>query len=182
MPSWKKIIVSGSDALLNSLTVTGNTIITGSLAVGTSSIGPNENTITLGARDNANQGAQLGFNAPGGTYTSASFIDLYQDRLRLLRGTNAGSIGEVAWWSMNNLQMALPAYTSTSAFPGTAAGFLAFDSSGNVITVAAGNPFPYTGSAQITGSLAVTGSLFITGSTTTDLVRITQFATVNAFV
>ena len=184
MPSWKKVIVSGSDASLNSLTVTGNTIITGSLAVGTSSIGPFENTITLGARDSVNEGGQLGFNAPGGTYTSASFIDLYQNRLRILKGNNTASSGEVANWNMHNLQMALPAYSSVSSFPGTAVGFLAFDSSGNIITAAgsAGSPFPFTGSAQITGSLAVTGSLFITGSTTTDLVRITQTGTGNAFV
>lgn len=176
MPSWKKVIVSGSDASLNSLTVTGNTIITGSLAVGTSSIGPSENTITLGARDNGSEGAQLGFNAPGGTYTSASFIDLYQNRLRILKGTNAGSVGEVAWWNMHNLQMALPGYSSISSFPGTAAGYLAFDATGNVITVAAGNPFPYTGSAQITGSLAVTGSLTVTAGITGSLQGTSSYA------
>ena len=52
-------------------------------------------------------------------------------------------------------------YSSVSSFPGTAEGYLAFNSSGNIITVAAGNPFPFTGSAQITGSLSVTGSLNI---------------------
>ena len=77
MPNWKKIIVSGSDASLNSLNVTAgvtgsllgtastasyvntlnqNVIITGSIAVGTSSLGPNENTLTLGARDAGNEG------------------------------------------------------------------------------------------------------------------------------
>jgi hypothetical protein len=61
-------------------------------------------------------------------------IDLYQDRLRLLKGTNAGSVGEVAWWSMNNLQMALPAYTGSGAFPGTEVAMLGTDASGNVLT------------------------------------------------
>ena len=48
------------------------------------------------------------------------------------------------------------------------------------------NPLQQTvivsGSTQITGSLGVTGSLIITGSTSTDLVRITQNGTGNAFV
>ncbi|CAB4155232.1 LbR_YadA-like domain containing protein [uncultured Caudovirales phage] len=44
------------------------------------------------------------------------------------------------------------------------------------------SPFPFTGSALITGSLGVTGSLSITGSTSSDLVRITQTGTGNAFV
>ena len=154
MPNWKKVIVSGSNASLNSISVSsgatitgslgvignvtfnGNQLITGSATIGASSLGASENTLTLGARDTSNEGGQLGFNAPGGTYTSASMIDLYQNRLRILRGTNAGSDAEVAWWSMHNKQMALPAYNSAGAFPGTAAGYLAFDTSGNIITVA----------------------------------------------
>lgn len=142
-----------------SLHVMGNTLITGSLTVGSSSIGASENTITLGARDNGSEGGQIGFNAPGSTYTSASMIDLYQNRLRVLKGTNAGSTAEVAWWSMHNLQMALPAYTSVSSFPGTAAANLAVDTSGNIITVSTtgGTVFPYVGNAIITGSLSVTG-------------------------
>jgi hypothetical protein len=117
-----------------SLHVSGSTIISSSLVVGSGSLGPNENTLTLGARDTTNEGGQLGLNAPGGTYISASFIDLYQNKLRILKGTNAGSTGEVAWWSMHNLQMALPGYNSVSAFPGTAVAVLSVDTSGNVLT------------------------------------------------
>jgi hypothetical protein len=109
-------------------------VITGSLTVASSSQGPNENTLTLGARDAASEGGQVGFNAPGGTYTSASFIDLYQNRLRVLKGTNAGSTGEVAWWSMNNLQMSLPAYTGSGAFPGTEVAMLGVGSDGTMLT------------------------------------------------
>ena len=115
-----------------------NVVITGSLTVGSGSIGASENTLTLGARDAVNEGGQLGFSAPGGTYTSASMLDNYQNRFRLLRGTNAGSDAEVAWWSMHTKQMVLPAYTSAAAFPGTVAANLAVDPSGNIITVAAG--------------------------------------------
>lgn len=111
-------------------------LITGSLTVGSASLGPSENTITLGARDAVNEGGQIGFNAPGGTYTSASMIDLYQNRLRILRGTNAGSDAEVAWWSMHNKQMALPAYNSATAFQGTAVASLFVDSNGQILTKA----------------------------------------------
>jgi hypothetical protein len=116
-------------------TLNQNIIITGSAAIGTSSLGPFENTLTLGARDTGAEGGQLGFNAPGGTYTSASFIDLYQNRLRILKGTNATSTGEVANWNMHTLQMALPAYQSSSSFGGTATADLAVDSGGNIITI-----------------------------------------------
>jgi hypothetical protein len=127
-------INTSSFATTGSNTFNGSQIITGSLAVGTSSLGPNENTLTLGARDVANEGGQLGFNAPGGTYTSASFFDLYQNRFRLLRGTNAGSTGEVATWNLGTLQMQLPAYTSATSFPGTSVASLAVDSGGNILT------------------------------------------------
>lgn len=194
MPSWRKVIVSGSDASLNSLyspnitgslhgtasyatqalsssfattasyitTLNQNVLITGSVAIGVSSLGPFENTLTLGARDNANEGGQLGLNAPGGTYTSASFIDIYQNQVRVLRGTNAGSTGLVTQWNLHTLQMQLPAYTAASSFPGTATANLAVDSSGNVITVstAGGSVFPYTGNAVITGSLTTTGVIY----------------------
>ena len=143
-------------------TLNQNLVITGAVSIGTSSVGPNENTLTLGARDSVNEGGQLGLNAPGGTYTSASFIDLYQNRLRILRGTNAGSTGEVATWNLGTLQMVLPAYTNASSFPGTATANLAVDSGGNVITVstAGGTVFPYVGNAVITGSLTTTGIIY----------------------
>ncbi len=74
--------------ITGSLLTSGSSIISNQLTIGSSSQGPNENTLTLGARDAVNEGGQLGFNAPGGTYTSASFLDLYQNRLRILKGTN----------------------------------------------------------------------------------------------
>ena len=152
MPSWKKVIISGSNAALNSLTVTNgitgslfgtasfatsasfavsssravtssyavsssnaltasfvlsssyaisssnaltasyvntlnqNVLVTGSATIGALSAGASENTLTLGARDAANEGGQIGFNAPGGTYTSASFIDNWQNKARILKG------------------------------------------------------------------------------------------------
>ena len=143
-------------------TLNQNVVITGSAAIGTSSLGPSENTLTLGARDSVNEGGQLGLNAPGGTYTSASFIDNYQNQFRILRGSNNGSNASVAGWNLHSLQMSLPAYTNASSFPGTATANLAVDSSGNVITVstAGGSVFPYVGNAVITGSLTTTGIIY----------------------
>jgi len=144
-------------------TLNQNVIITGSVAIGTGSIGASENTLTLGAKDAVSEGGQLGFNAPGGSYISASMIDLYQNRLRILKGTNAGSTGEVAGWNMHTLQMNLPGYTNASSFTGTATANLAVDSGGNVITVSTtgGTVFPYTGNAVITGSLTVTQPIYV---------------------
>jgi hypothetical protein len=143
-------------------TLNQNVLITGSLTVGATSVGASENTITLGARDTANEGGQIGFNAPGGTYTSASFIDNWQNKHRILKGNNTTSTGLIAQWDIHTTQMQLPSYTSTSAFPGTAAANLAVDSSGNVITVSTsgGTVFPYTGNAVITGSLTTTGIIY----------------------
>jgi hypothetical protein len=139
-------------------TLNQTVIITGSAAIGTSSLGPSENTLTLGARDTSNEGGQIGFNAPGGTYTSASFMDNWQNKARILKGNNTTSTGLIAQWDIHTTQMQLPGYTAASSFPGTAAANLAVDSGGNVITVSTsgGTVFPYTGNAVITGSLTAT--------------------------
>lgn len=180
------ITISGSNVGIGILTPSaslhtmGSVIVSGSMIIGSGSLGPNENTLTLGARDNGSEGGQLGFNAPGGTYTSASVIDLYQNRLRIKRGTNTGSTEEAAWWSMHNLQMALPAYTSATSFTGTAAGYLAFDSSGNVITTAgvgsavniSNSDLTITSNATRTLSHAGTSRFIITGSNSSYLLEL----------
>ena len=117
-------------------TLNQNVIITGSAAIGTGSLGPSENTLTLGARDSSSEGGQLGLNAPGGTYTSASFIDVYQNRFRILRGTNISSDGEHLSVNLHTGQVAFTKYTNSSSFTGTTAGYLAFDTGGNIITTA----------------------------------------------
>ena len=104
-------------------------------------------------------------------------LDNYQNRLRILKGTNAGSTAEIASFSMISGQMTLPAYTGSGAFPGSAAGYLAIDTSGNVITttpsttdLSALNSFSasinsYTSSINAkTGSFATTGSNTFTGN------------------
>ena len=167
MPNEFKIkngfFAEGSSNITGSLNVTGSAIFHGSLTIGSSSLGPNENTLTLGARDASNEGGQIGFNAPGGTYTSASFIDNWQNKARILKGNNTTSTGLIAQWDIHTTQMQLAGYTAVSSFPGTAAANLAVDSGGNVITVSTtgGSVFPYTGNAVITGSLTVTQPIYV---------------------
>jgi hypothetical protein len=134
-------------------TLNQNVIISGSAAIGTGSLGASENTLTLGARDTASEGGQLGLNAPGGTYLSASMFDNYQNRTRLLTGTNTTSVAEVAWWNMHTKQMALPAYQASSSFGGTATADLAVDSGGNIITI----PHLYR-TTNLTDTTTISGS------------------------
>jgi hypothetical protein len=151
------------------LNVAGNLIVTGSTAIGTGSLGPFENTLTLGARDTGGEGGQLGFSPSGGTWTSASFIDLYQDRLRILKGTSATSTGEVARFNMHTNQMGLAGYTSVSSFPGTAVGLLAFDSAGNILTTTAGGSGTVTSvaTAGTVSGITLTGGTITTSGTIT---------------
>lgn len=69
-----------------------NVVITSSLTVGYTTTGINENTLTLGPAPGGGtgEGGQLGLNATGGSYTSASFLDTWQDQFRVLRGSNTG--------------------------------------------------------------------------------------------
>jgi hypothetical protein len=67
-----------------------------------------------------------------------------------------------AFFIKDNRQLQLPSYTASSSYTGTAAGYLAFDSSGNVITVAGvaatdNTKLPLTGGA-LTGPLTITGN------------------------
>jgi hypothetical protein len=157
MPNWKKVIVSGSDASLNLLFVSSN------IAIGTSSLGSTENTLVIASPPSPGigEGGQILLQASGGLYTSASMLDTYQNKFRVLRGTNAGSDGVVTQFDLHTKQMQLPAYTSVSSFPGTAVANLAVDSTGSIITVSTsgGSVFPYTGVAAINGGLVVTGSI-----------------------
>lgn len=118
-------------------TLNQNVLITGSLTIGNTSLGSGENTLVVGLPPNGGtgEGGQILLQAPGGTYTSASMFDNYQDSTRLLRGTNASSDAIVAQWNMHSKQMSLPAYNSQTAFIGTPVASLSVDSNGNILTV-----------------------------------------------
>jgi hypothetical protein len=65
-------------------TLNQNVLITGSTTIASTTAGANENTLTLGPSPagGSGEGGQLGLNAVGGTYTSASFIDVYQNQIQ----------------------------------------------------------------------------------------------------
>ena len=85
-------INTSSFVTTGSNTFIGNQIISGALAIGTSSLGSTENTLVVGPPGGGvGEGGQILLQASGGLYTSASMIDTYQNTFRILRGTNAGS-------------------------------------------------------------------------------------------
>ena len=185
MPSWKKIITSGSAAILTNITASSYTgsftgsfsgtvtsasfastasfvntlnqrvLITGSLTVGSSSLGSGENTLIVGIPPNAGtgEGGQILLSAAGGTYTSASMLDNYQDSFRVLRGTNTGSDAFKLKVDLHTGQVQIPNYNGPSAFSGTSAANLEVDSSGNIITTNPVTPVAgYTGIVTIIGN------------------------------
>ena len=167
-------------------TLNQDVIITSSLTVGANTQGPSENTLTLGPRG-ASEGGQLGLQAPGGTYTSASMLDNYQDRFRILRGSNAGSDAEIASFNMHTKQFFLPSYNNVSSYPGTAVAYLGVNSSGDVITVSAGTVS--SASFASTASLAFTAltASFVTSSNVfgpfgSNSILTSSFATSASFV
>ena len=143
--SYGDLLVKSGSVWTNSKQLTGSYSITGSLTatsqliIGSPITASTEATLILGPPPGAGagEGGQIIMQAPGGTYSSASMWDNYQNQTRLLRGSNASSDAVVASWNMHTKQMQLPAYNSTTAFTGTVAGILAFDSSGNILTTTA---------------------------------------------
>lgn len=87
----------------------------------------------------------------GGIATSGSIIDL--DRFRIAQ----------------NGQLKLNAYTSSTSFSGTVAGYLAFDNIGNILTITSAGggtgPAGPQGPIGLTGATGNTGSIGLTGLT-----------------
>ena len=94
-----------------------------------------EGSLALGAMGTG-EGGQLVLNKAT-SYTYAAHLDIWQDVFRILYGTNTATAGVAMSLNLSTRQLILPAYTTATSFSGTAAGWLAFDSAGNVITVAA---------------------------------------------
>jgi hypothetical protein len=116
--------VLGVDALLNHISGTGNTAVGYSTGLG----------ITTG-----NYNTILGANVTGLAAGLSNNIILADGQ-----GNQRLSLGSTG-------QLKLSQYTATTSFPGTTAGFLAFDASGNILSVAApggGSPAGTTGAVQ----------------------------------
>ena len=121
------------------------TFDTGYVGVGTTS--PNE-LLSLGFADNSN--ASIEFRSS--TYARLALITGENDTSTTngnlqFKTRSGGSINERMRIASTG-QLKLNAYTSTSSFPGTAAGYLAFDSSGNIITVAGGGSIGGSGTTN----------------------------------
>ena len=93
-----------------------------------------EASLSLGAHG-TDEGGQLVLNKAT-SYSYAAHIDVWHDVLRFLYGSNTATTGVAMSLNLSNRQLVLNAYTAVNSFTGTAVGYLAFDSSGNVITVA----------------------------------------------
>lgn len=124
-----------------------------------------EGSLMLGAHSAAEGGQLILQKGTGQTY--AAHLDNYTDQFRVLYGTNSTSAGIAMQISLSTGQLNLPFYTSTTSFTGTVAGYLAFDSSGKIITTAApsgggGSYVPLAG-GTMTGTLKIGsgGSLHI---------------------
>ena len=126
-----------------------------------------------------------GNRVTSGVYGNINFVTSGSTRMTIAGGTSAGRVGinktspnatlDVSGSAIisgsltTTSSVAFKAYTSATSFPGTAVGYLAFDTAGNIITKEGVGAFPYTGSAQITGSLDITGSLIVTQGITGSL-------------
>jgi hypothetical protein len=118
-------------------TTTGDVLFgttSGVVGIGTTTIGTEAN-LYLGAKSTT-EGGQL-ILQKGTSQTYATHLDNYSDQFRVMYGTDTGSSGIALAVSMSTRQLILPAYTTTSSFSGTVVGYLAFDSSGNILTVTA---------------------------------------------
>ena len=118
-------------------TVTGDVLFgttSGVVGIGTTNLSTEAN-LYLGAKGTT-EGGQL-ILQKGTAQTYATHLDNYTDQFRIMYGTDTGSTGIALAVSMSTKQLILPAYTTTSSFSGTVVGYLAFDSSGNVLTVTA---------------------------------------------
>lgn len=80
-------------AKFTNATTIGNSIMidngTG-VAVGASTI-PAETKLVVGAVNATNEGGQIQLNAPGGSFTTAYHVDNFENRFRIMSGTNTSS-------------------------------------------------------------------------------------------
>jgi hypothetical protein len=111
-----------------------------------------EASLFLGAHTTL-EGGQLVLQK-GTSQTYAAHLDNYSDQFRVMYGTNTGSTGVALGVNLATGQLNLPFYTTTTSFNGTVVGYLAFDSTGKVITT----PVPAGGVTSIIAGTGVTVS------------------------
>lgn len=135
-------------------TTTGDVLFgttSGVVGIGTTTLSTEAN-LYLGAKSTS-EGGQL-ILQKGTAQTYATHLDNYNNLFRVLYGTDTGSSGVAMTVNMSTGQVSLPFYTTTSSFTGTAVGYIAFDSGGNLLTVAA----PGGAVTSVSGGTGVTVS------------------------
>lgn len=141
MPSWKKIIASGSNAALNSLYVTGG--VTGSL---------------LGTASYASQALSSSYALSSSHAQTSILATLATLAVNATTATTASFALTAATASYFNGGVSkIIAGTGITVFPISGQGDV-------TVSAAASTTFPYTGSAIISGSLESTGSFRIQGA------------------
>jgi hypothetical protein len=115
-----------------------NIAISGSFAINNNNAAPvTENTLTLGTplAGGAGEGGQLGLQAAGGSYTSASFLDTWQDQFRILRGPNNASNAGLMYMNLQSGNTQFVGAITASAFSGLPNDYLYAVRSGSNQTV-----------------------------------------------
>jgi hypothetical protein len=108
----------GSTAVLDYSNIAGVTV-NGALSVLTPSPS-SENTLTLGPSPagGTGEGGQIGLEASGGIYTSASFLDTWQDQFRILKGSNGGSTAGLMYMNLQSGNTQFVGAITASAYNG----------------------------------------------------------------
>jgi hypothetical protein len=150
MPNWKKVIVSGSNAVLNSITASFTGSLTGTL-IGTASWAAAATTALTTVVTDTTTGTGPYYV----TFVDATSGGVAQrvDSTGLTYNATTNTIAATA-------SQALTASFATSASQAVSSSYALTAS----FALNGGGAFPFTGSALITGSLGVTGSLTVSGS------------------
>jgi hypothetical protein len=156
--------------ITGSFLVTGSTHVNGDIKVGNIGTNPSpagENALSVypPALGGTGEGGQILLAASGGLYTSASMIDTYQNRFRVLKGTNTG--GSTNEYLSVDLQTGGVTATSiSSSFSGSLNGATIDNGSWIAYTptwTATSNPV--IGNGTLTGAYKVIGkTCFVRGS------------------
>lgn len=114
-------------------TLNQNVIITGSVAIGTGSVGSGENNLLLGPAPagGTGEGGQIALLAAGGSYTSSSFLDNWQNQFRILRGPGATSNAGLMYMDLQSGNTQFVGAVTASAYSGLPNSWLHALRSGN---------------------------------------------------
>jgi len=114
-------------------TLNQNVIITGSVAIGTGSVGSGENNLLLGPAPagGTGEGGQIALLAADGSYTSSSFLDNWQNQFRILRGPGATSNAGLMYMDLQSGNTQFVGAVTASAYSGLPNSWLHALRSGN---------------------------------------------------